>query len=170
MINLFWNKLSGSKSLWDSRQLQKCILFSLSCVTAHLFVGDLLEFHHAEFISRQNIAMFLKFLLFLYYSTVLWEHIVLRPSCQWQKYHLKMLDHVLGCRNRCHGQSAMNQHIELESLQLNTISSLSLHYLQKFWRNRILIQTQRLLHIILVLLGTDFTFHPSSWYNTVGLI
>lgn len=96
-------------------------------------VADLLEFHHAEVISGQNIPMFLKCLLFPYYSTILWKHIVLRPSCQWQKYHLKMLDHVLGCRNMCHvqGQNVMNQYTELESLQLNKISSLSLHYLQR---------------------------------------
>lgn len=92
------------------------------------FVADLLEFHHAGFISGQNIPMSLKCLLFTYYSTILWEYITFRPLCQWQK---NPLDHVLGCRNMCHvqGQGVMNQYTELESLQLNTISILRLHYL-----------------------------------------
>lgn len=85
-------------------------------------VADLLKFPRAEFISSQNIPMFLKCLLFPYYSTILWEHIVLRPSCMWQKYHLRMLDCVLGCRNMCHGQSqsATNQYTELESAKHNS--------------------------------------------------
>lgn len=134
IINLFWNKLSGSKSLWDSRQIQECLLLPLSCVTAYLSwltywnFTMLRLFQARTFLCFWNVYCFLITLPF-FGNTLSSDHHV----TQWQKYHLKMLDHVLGCRNMCHVQSqnVMNQYTELESLQLNKMSSLSLHYLQR---------------------------------------
>lgn len=118
-------------------------------VWVHIYCGWPIETSPCWDYLRAEHPVVLKCWLFPYYSSILREHVLLRQSCQQQNYHLKMLSHILGYSMLCHvqGQIVMNQCIELESLGLNRISSLAVHYLkQKFRRNRISTQTQRLLY------------------------